>query len=74
MQNIVCFNYDYCLGVAAILSPHSVTYLSKILKYSQAPEIVPADLTQSHASLNIEFIVYFVETQVQQPKIIVTCV
>ena len=38
------------------------------------PEFETTDLSQSHASLDFGLIFYFVETQVQQPKIIETCV
>ena len=44
--------------------------------HSRTPEIETADLSQSHVSICLKFglIVYFIETQVQQPKIIETCV
>ena len=40
--------------------------------YSGTPEFETADLSQSHARLNFGLVVYFIETQVQQPKIIET--
>ena len=44
------------------------------VQYSRTPVIETADVSQSHVSLNFGLIVYFMETQVQEPKIIETCV
>ena len=51
-----------------------MTIIQITINYSRTPEIDTADLSQSHASLNFGLIVYFRETKVQQPNIIVTCV
>ena len=50
------------------------TYSLYIKRYSQTPEIETEDLSQTHTSLNFGLLVYFIETQVQQAKIIETCV
>ena len=42
--------------------------------YSRTPEIETTELSQSQASLNFGIIIYRIKTQVQQPKIIETCI